>query len=176
MLAAVHASHVQLRSSNAPAETTEEYYKRNCAIPFLDYIIANLDSRFSPLALKATSLLCLLPSIVCTKEVDLKEVLELYETDFPSPELAQLELTRWKAKYQCLRPGQRPDMLAASIKDCDPDSFANLHILLQIACTLPVTSCECERNASALRRLRNYMRATMECDWQANLALIPHSL
>ena len=113
----------QQNRSNAPAETTEEYYKRNCAIPLLDHIIANLHSRFSPLALKATSLLCLLPSIVCTKEVDLKEVLELYETDLPSPELAQLELTRWKAEYQCLRPGQHPDTLAASIKDCDPDSF-----------------------------------------------------
>ena len=75
----------QQHRSNAPAETTEEYYKRNCAIPFLDHIIANLDSRFSPLALKATSLLCFLPSIVCTKEIDLKEVLELYETDLPSP-------------------------------------------------------------------------------------------
>ena len=59
----------------------------------LDHIIANLDSQFSPLALKATSLLCLLPLIICTKEVDLKEVLELYEAGVPSPELVQLELT-----------------------------------------------------------------------------------
>ena len=47
-----------------------------------------------------------------------------------------------------------------------------MRILLQLACMLPVTSCKCERSASALRRLRNYMRATMGGERQANLALI----
>ena len=40
--------------------------------------------------------------------------------------------------------------------------YPNIRVLLQVACTLPVTSCECERSASALRRLHNYMRASME--------------
>ena len=37
---------------------------------------------------------------------------------------------------------------------------------------LPVTSCECERSASALRRLNNYMRATMGKDRLSCLALL----
>ena len=45
---------------------------------------------------------------------------------------------------------------------CDPDMFPNISTMLQITCTLPVTSCECKRSASALRRLHHYMRATME--------------
>ena len=61
---------------------------------------------------------------------------------------------------------------SSAIKACDPDNFPNIFSLLQIACTLPVTSCECERSASALRQLRTYMRATMGGDQQANLALI----
>lgn len=44
---------------------------------------------------------------------------------------------------------------------CDPTIFPNISVLLQIACTLPVTSCECERSASALRRLNKYMQASM---------------
>ena len=39
-------------------------------------------------------------------------------------------------------------------------------------CTLPVTSCECERNASALRRLRNFMRASMTESRLSSLALM----
>ncbi|KAI8493195.1 hypothetical protein Bbelb_291990 [Branchiostoma belcheri] len=35
--------------------------------------------------------------------------------------------------------------------------FPNIGVLLKIACTLPVTSCECERSASALRRPNNHM-------------------
>ena len=48
---------------------------------------------------------------------------------------------------------KRPSSPAAAIMVCDADMFPNMGVLLQIACTLPVTSCECERSASALRRL-----------------------
>ena len=48
---------------------------------------------------------------------------------------------------------------AASLKVLD--NFPNLYILLEIATTLPVISCECERSISTMRRLNNYMRCTM---------------
>ena len=98
-------------------------------------------------------------------------MVETYEGNLPSPELINMEVARWKVKYQCLRQEDRPDSLAAAIKDCDPDCFPNLRILLQIECTLPVT-CECEWSISALQRLRYYMCATMGGERQANLALI----
>ena len=41
-----------------------------------------------------------------------------------------------------------------------------------VACTLPVTSCECERSASALRRLHNYTRASMGMSRLSSLALL----
>ena len=57
-------------------------------------------------------------------------------------------------------------------KECDRDMFPNIYILLQITCTIPVTSCECERSASGLRRLNNYMRASMGKDRLSYLALL----
>ena len=53
------------------------------------------------------------------------------------------------------------DSCASSLKACDPDDFPNLYMLLKIAATLPVTTCECERSISTMRRLNNYMRCTM---------------
>ena len=47
---------------------------------------------------------------------------------------------------------------AASLNACHPDDFSNPYILLKIAATLPVTSCECERSVSIKRRLNNYTR------------------
>ena len=44
--------------------------------------------------------------------------------------------------------------------------------LLKIACTLPVTICECERSCSVLRRLSNYMRATMGQERLSSVALL----
>ena len=45
------------------------------------------------------------------------------------------------------------------------DSFVNIKVALRILATLPVTSCECERSFSAIRRLKDYTRNTVveEC-------------
>ena len=51
-------------------------------------------------------------------------------------------------------------------------SFPNIVVLLQIACAVPVTSCECERSASALRRLHTFNRAGMKEDRLTSLALM----
>ena len=46
----------QKHRSNAPSGSVRDYYTRNLAIPFLDSIIAELDSRFS--GLRLLSCLC----------------------------------------------------------------------------------------------------------------------
>ena len=66
-----------------------------------------------------------------------------------------MEITRWKVMFQLLPPEDRPETLVKAMKECDQQRFPNLHVLLRVACTLPVTSCECEHSASALRRLMN---------------------
>ena len=109
-----------------------------------------IDQQFSPSATVATSLLGLVPSVLCTKIVSLEKAITKYESGLPSPELLELELKRWKSHYMPMLPQLRPASPTAAIKDCDPDSFPNVSILLQLACTLPVTSCECERSASVL--------------------------
>ena len=164
----------QQHRSNAPAETSEQYYRRNCVVPFLDHIVSDLESRFSPLAVKAASLLGLVPSVLCAEgsHTNIQEAVEMYSGDLPSPELVDMEITRWKVMFQLLPPEDRPDTLGKAMKECDQQRFPNLHVLLRIACTLPVTSRECERSASALRRLMNYMRLSMGAERQANLALI----
>ncbi len=49
--------------------------------------------------------------------------------------------------------------------------FTNIHILLPLICTLPVTSSECERSISVLRRLKTYLRSTMGQERMTGLAL-----
>ena len=63
----------QQQRSNAPAETVVEYYKRNCSIPFLDHILSSLNKQFSSPAITATPLLGLVPSAVCSKNVEIRE-------------------------------------------------------------------------------------------------------
>ena len=81
----------QQHHSNAPAETIEEYYKRNSAIPFLDHVISNFESRCSSLARTASSLLCLVPSVISSEQIRWGEDVDAYEGDLPYLELVDVE-------------------------------------------------------------------------------------
>ena len=46
-----------------------------------------------------------------------------------------------------------PESTTTSYMCSRHDEFPNVSVLLKIACSLPVFSCDCERSASVLRRL-----------------------
>ena len=54
----------------------------------------------------------------------------------------------------------------------DGDFSPNIKQLLMIACTLAVTSCECERSIDRLRCLKTYLRNTMKEDRLNGLAML----
>ena len=83
-----------------------------------------------------------------------------------------MELERWKNRYAGKKERERPSSAGEALKECDKDLFPNIFVLLHIACTIPVTSCECERSASGLRRLNNFLRASMGKDRLSHLALM----
>ena len=136
----------QWHHSNSEATNPLEYFKRNVAITFLDHIITFIDQQFSQSSINSSLLLGLVPSVLCSKDLDLQAAVGMYF--LPSPELFEMELRRWKNKYTMKPIDKRPSSPAQAIKECDRDMFPNIYILLQIACTIPVTSCECERSAS----------------------------
>ncbi|CAH1242510.1 Hypp6785 [Branchiostoma lanceolatum] len=76
-----------------------------------------------------------------------------------------MELNRWKNHFM----SDPPESPAEAIKRCDATMFPNNSVLLEIACTLPVTSCECESSFRAFRRLNNYTRASMGRSQLSNL-------
>lgn len=43
----------------------------------------------------------------------------------------------------------------------DYERFPSLKAVIQVALTIPVSSCSCERSCSALRRLHTWLRRTM---------------
>jgi hypothetical protein len=87
-------------------------------------------------------------------------------------------LCRWCSKVHkegdndCFKTHNIPDNLIQSLSACDRDNFPNLYTLLQIACILPVTSCEAERSFSALRRSKTCLRSCMSEDRLAALVLM----
>ena len=163
----------QVHRANVPADTPEAYYRRNIMIPTLDHITTEMHSRFGPIQQTEIKLLGLIPSTAVTCPLaSIKDVGELYEADLPSPQLLSTEFSRWKMKFTAIPPNERPSTLQAALLCCNADAFPNIHVLLVIACTLPVTTCETERSNSQLKLLKTYLRCTMTEERLSALAMM----
>ena len=163
----------QQHRSNPDYSSPRDYFRNTIAVPLLDHILSSLESQFSHALIVVSSLQGIVPTVMCsTRKVDLAPAISMYEEDPPNPVLFPAEMQRWRKKYSVMPDDKRPSSPAQAIKDCNEVFFPNMCVLLKLACTLPFTSCECERSASALRRLHNYMRATMGNNRLSYLALL----
>lgn len=114
------------------------------------------------------SLLLKLNTLAISKpEVD--ELVKQYGADIPYPQVIHSEIERWGIMHPEVR---NAESMTAALDVCDKELFPNIHTLLLIGATLPVTTCECERSFSTLRRLNNYLRRTQHPFRLDSLALI----
>ena len=65
-----------------------------------------------------------------------------------------------------------PSDLLLALGVCDVDDFPNIHHLLLIACTLPISSAEAERSFSLMKRIKTCTRSTMSEVYSSDLAVI----
>ena len=89
------------------------------------------------------------------KDLSIEEIVNMYHNDLPSQLHCQEELVRWKRRWSAC------EKIAKALKECDNELYTNLSVLLKVAGTVAVTSCECERSGSVLKRLNTYLRASM---------------
>ena len=96
----------------------------------------------------------------------------LYSDDLPNPLILDEVLHRWKLRWLEISRQGRPETLSDALKQCSPKHLPNINTLLKLFATLPLSSCSCERSASALRRLNNYLRTTQTAERLSALALV----
>ena len=165
----------QSQRDNVPAQTPEEYYKRSLTIPFLDHMLYHLETRFSHMQQKAMMALQILPSVItqvsCTDQNYAADLVDFFKDDLPSPSTLNQELQLWHCKWQGF-VGEAPDTPTKCLVHAPENLLPNVHRLLRLVGTIPVTSCECERSVSVLRRLKTYLRSTMGQKRLTGLALL----
>ena len=167
----------QRHRPNMPAGTPEEYFKRTTAIPFIGEFLGQLKRRFSEAQKKAVEAMAVVPAVLhqgreAESEVSIERMLEAYGADLPCPLVFEEEFAIWKHKWKDVPAKECPADLMASLQHADKMLFPNINCLLRILCTLPVTSCECERSISVLRHLKSYMRANIGEERLTGLALL----
>ena len=77
--------------------------QKTIAIPLLDHILSSLELQFSNASIVASSLLGIVPTVMCsTREVYLAPAISMYEKDLSNPELFPAEMRRWRKKYSVM--------------------------------------------------------------------------
>ena len=155
-----------------PAEDSETYYRHTLTIPFSDQLIVEMNARFSITQRKAVLGLSLVPTAMDEDwKANVHELAQFYYDDLPDPDSLDVELHCWKLKWD-EHQGEKPKDPQTTLPYADCAFFQNIRELIKITCTLPVTSRECERSNSALKRLKTYLRSTMGHERLSGLALL----
>ena len=126
-----------------------------------------MDQWFSDKTRRVSKLLYLVPSMLIQESFNmavLEEVIKEYRDDIPNPDIIEMEIKNWRSAFLELPTEQVLTTIASAVKMIDAIHFPNVFVLLKLVATLPITSCECERSFSNLRRLKTWLRTTMDKD------------
>ena len=145
------------------------------------HVVSELQSRFvgNPAHEIALGLLHLLPS-ECTQFKDedslpkeLAQAVEIYkDDDCPRSVMLSTEYGMWIREWKQHNRSELPNRVVDALQACSVIQFPNLHVLLQIALTLPITLCESERSFSQLKLIKTSRHSTMTDSRLSGLALM----
>ncbi|XP_057299422.1 52 kDa repressor of the inhibitor of the protein kinase-like [Hydractinia symbiolongicarpus] len=174
---------IQLYRENYVANGVKKYYKLAVAIPFIDHILQELDTRFSIDNLSVYSGFSIMPTTILSDEgrvllgdqptwkVEFSKFIQRYRDDIPALSNLYAQLDMWKVKWRTFT-GVLPTTLQGLLKHTDKLLFPSIHEAIRILATIPVTTCTCERSISGLRRVKTWMRNTMTKERLNSLSVI----
>ena len=168
----------QIHRDNLPTADIESYYRANLTVVFLDHSLQQLEARFPPMTYRCYQGISIVPSILLANLAGWRAAVQIfchhYSLDIPNVAGLSAELDLWENMWREKKEegGEIPDRVSTTLKLVDQASFPNIHTILVILATIPVTSCSCERSISSLRLLKNYLRNTMGQSRLNGLALM----
>lgn len=161
---------MQTKRSNTPAATPEEYWRRNLYLPFIDHLTTEVRERVC-LALPRLKGQYLLPdklSVLSDSDTLWHEIKEEYGALMPNVDAADVELELW-TQFNSTEPSSS-DM--CEVLQNTAAFYPNIHCVLKVLLTMPVSTASAERSFSSLRRLKTYLRSTMTDTRLTGLALM----
>ena len=98
---------------------------------------------------------------------------ETYQTDLTcNLDEFKREVARWQTRWSITPRDQMPTSLCETLDAVNLVLYPSIDTILCIMLTMPVTSATTERLLSVLRRLKTYVRSTMNNDKLSSLALM----
>ncbi|KAL4108237.1 hypothetical protein QTP88_018472 [Uroleucon formosanum] len=161
----------QTQRVNVNVTDPEIYFKISVYLPFLDYIIQALHTRFDDRLSDVMPLEGLIPSNFSFYDDDsILKAAMIYDKDltYTDSSCLRAELHMWRCQWY--DKDDKPQSVIDTLPHCT-NLLPNIQVLLRLFGTLPITSATPERTFSTLKRLKSYLRSTMTQERLNGLAI-----
>ena len=159
--------------TNVEASSLVDYWRRSVFLPFLDFVIAELSSRFDQVTSSAVMGLTFIPSHLPKLTDELADtVYDSFRPDLPSPQTFNHEVQMWKSKWEPLEEDCIPANLQDTLAATDDQVFPNICRILYLLLLSPVTTAPMERPNSTLEYIERPPRTSMEAERLNALTLL----
>ncbi|GBP42359.1 52 kDa repressor of the inhibitor of the protein kinase [Eumeta japonica] len=149
----------QRHRSNHPAESPSEFWKRSLIIPYLEYVITSLETRFAEENTPSFALSKLHPAQMQTMSLEnLTGTCQTIALFYNLPNI-KIEVELWQ-QFWHNKPNSTDQTVVDILKEAKT-FFPDTENALKILIALPCTTCMVERSFSSLRRLKTWLRSTM---------------
>ena len=162
----------QQNRPNVPADNSSTYWKHNMYLPFVDHLMAELDTRFLTAEPRYKAQYLLPKKAADLTQVLVNEIYDSYEDELTmvTRDEFHAETRRWRAKWT----GQenQPNDLQGTLISTNKDLYPGIFLILNIFACMPVSTATAERSFSTLRRVKTYLLSTMTTKRMSGLGLL----
>ncbi|XP_029345910.1 52 kDa repressor of the inhibitor of the protein kinase-like, partial [Acyrthosiphon pisum] len=96
----------------------------------------------------------------------------ILESDFINVDTLPSKLKLWKRKWIAFKDVDLPHTAVEALSYCNPELFPNIHFLLKVLATLPVSTATPERTFSTLKRVKTFLRSSTGQERLTGIALL----
>lgn len=129
-----------------------------------------MENRFKQNNVVLSSIEILLPKLTLNENVSKLKNLNIFYEDRVSEKVVASEFLLWCEKW--VNVEKKPTEIMDILDACDKEFYPNIHFLLKILATIPVSTTTVERSFSTLKRLKTLLRNKTGNERLTGLALL----
>lgn len=160
----------QRHRENHQAESAEQYFRVSSFIPCVESLRDSLKSRFTENSEILSAFQLLLPKNAKFEKFEELKNLSIYYGEFCGETALEGEYTLW-CQYSKRFSKKSMEVLEV-LENCNINQYLNIHRLLKILASLPVTTCTAERSLSTMKRIKTIPRNRTGDNRLSNLAVL----